>query len=59
MKIKRTLRLIALALLIGMACILPVPITFTKKDNFPKHLIEQIDTKENDNEEEKDIKELF
>ena len=58
MKIKRILRLIALALLIGMACILPVPITFTKKDNLPKYLIEQIDTKEND-DNEKDVTELF
>lgn len=59
MKIKRIFRLFALALLIGMACILPVPITFTKKDNLPKYLIEQIDTKENDNEKDKDVKELF
>ena len=57
MKAKRFLRLIALALLIGMASILPIPITFAKKDNLPKYLIEQIDTKENENEN--DIKELF
>lgn len=49
--------MIALILMIGLACILPVPITFTRKDNLPKYLIEQLDSK-NDKEED-DIKELF
>jgi hypothetical protein len=58
MTLKRFLRLLALAVLIAMASIIPVPITFAKKDNLPKHLIEQLDTKENDDDED-DIKELF
>ena len=48
MKIKRLLRLIALMLMIAMASILPVPISFFSKDNQPKYLIEQIDSKEDD-----------
>lgn len=47
-----------LALLIGLACILPVPMTFSRKDDVPKYLIEQIDKNENDNED-KDVKELY
>ncbi len=58
MKIKRLMRLLALALLIGLACILPLPMTFSRKDDMPKYLIEQIDKNENNNENE-DIKELF
>lgn len=48
----------AWTVLLVMACLVPIPITFTKKDNLPKYLIEQIDTKEDDNEED-DIKQLF
>lgn len=58
MKIKRLLRLLALLLMIAMASILPVPITFFNKDKLPKFVIEQIDEKEDDAEKE-DIKELF
>lgn len=58
MKIKRLLRLIALMLMIAMASVLPVPITLFTKDNQPKYLIEQIDTKEDDDEKD-GIKELF
>ncbi len=58
MNIKRIVRLIALALMIALACILPVPITFYRKDNTPKFKIEQLDNKEDDSAEE-DIKELF
>ena len=58
MKIKRVLRLLLLMLMIAMASVLPVPISFFSKDNQPKYLIEQIDTKEDANEED-DIKELF
>lgn len=47
-----------LAFLIGLACILPVPITFTRKDDVPKYLIEQIDKNQNDDEED-DIKKLL
>lgn len=55
---KRILRLIALLLIIALASILPVPITFYRKDNLPKYLIEQIDAKEDETDNE-DIKELF
>ena len=58
MNLKRHLRLIMLAFLIGLACILPVPITFTRKDDVPKYLIEQIDKNKND-DEENDLKELL
>ena len=58
MKIKRFLRLLALALLIAMASVLPIPITFYNKDKLPKYLIEQIDTKEDEAEQE-DIKEIL
>lgn len=58
MKIKKILRLLALVFMIGLACILPVPMTFTRKDDMPKYLIEQVD--ENDNTDEEDnIKALF
>ena len=55
---KRILRLVALILIIALASILPVPITFYRKDNLPKYLIEQIDAKEDETDNE-DIKELF
>ncbi|NNL16018.1 MAG: hypothetical protein HKO81_05185 [Flavobacteriaceae bacterium] len=58
MKIKRILRLLALVIMIAMASILPVPITFFNKDKLPKFVIEQIDQKEEDSEKE-DIKEIF
>ncbi len=55
MKIKRVLRLLVLILMVPMAAVLPVHISFFTKDNQPKYLIEQIDTKEDDAEED-DIK---
>lgn len=58
MKIKRFARLCALALFIALACILPFPITFYRKDDSPKFSIEQIDEKKED-EEKDDIKEIF
>jgi hypothetical protein len=57
MKIKRFIRLLALILLIALASVLPVPLIFYKKDKMPKYLLEQIDEKEDDNED--DIKNLF
>ena len=55
---KRILRLLALMLMIALASVLPVPISFFRKDDLPKNLTEQIDTK--DDEDEKDvIKEIF
>ncbi|PWH83366.1 hypothetical protein DIS18_02090 [Algibacter marinivivus] len=54
---KRILRLIALVFMIGLATILPVPITFYRKDNMPKFKIEQIDKKQED-ENKDDIKEI-
>ncbi len=56
--LKKGMRLFALALIIALASVLPVPINFYRKDNLPKYTIEQIDTKDDDTEED-DIKELF
>jgi len=47
---KRFLRLSALALMIALASVLPVPITFYRKDDLPKFLIEQLDQKEDEDE---------
>ena len=58
MKIKRILRLLALVFMIGLACILPIAMTFFRKDDLPKNLIEQIDINENEDEFE-DTKEIF
>jgi len=44
--------------MIGLASILPVPITFYRKDDTPKYVIEQIDTKEGDSEKDLE-KEIF
>ena len=55
---KRSLRLLALILMIALASVLPVPISFYRKNDLPKYLIEQIDTKEDEIEDE-DIKELY
>lgn len=57
MKYKKLLRMLLLALMIGLACMLPVPITFKNKDNLPKDLIEHVEIKEED--EDEDCKELF
>ncbi len=45
-------------LMIAMASVLPVPISFFTKDKQPQYLIEQIDNKEEDADEE-DVKELL
>jgi len=46
--IKKVLRLLALALIIGLAIVVPVPITLYKKDNMPKFKTEQLDKKKVD-----------
>ena len=58
MKIKKTVRALVLVFSIFMASFLPVPITFYSKDNLPKHLIEMVDKKDND-DDESETKELF
>ena len=57
-KIKRFLRLLLLAFMIGIAAILPVPILFNSKDNLSKNLIEHVETSD-DKDEYDEIKELF
>ncbi len=52
MNIKRVLRLLALALMIGLACILPVPMTLYRKDELPKNLIEKVELEEEKEDEE-------
>ncbi len=50
------MRLMMLILVIAMAAALPVPMKFTSKDNLPQNVIEQIDTKEEDEEDnERDL----
>ena len=46
--IKKALRLLVLVLIIGLATVLPVPITFYRKDNMPKFKTEQIDKNKED-----------
>jgi len=46
------MRLFALALMIGLACILPVPMTLYKKDDLPKNLIERVEQDEDKEDEE-------
>jgi len=46
--IKKLLRLLALVLIIGLATLLPVPITIYRKDNTPKFKTEQLDKKNED-----------
>ena len=55
--IKRILRLLALLFMIALATVLPVPITFYRKDNMPKFKIEQFEKKKED-ENKDDIKEI-
>lgn len=55
--LKKTLRLFALVIMIALASILPVPVTFYRKDNLPNFKIEQIDKKRDDKTQE-DIKEI-
>jgi len=52
------LRRFALVFFIALACILPVPIIFHRKDDLPKHLIEQLEEQKEDTEQDT-IKELF
>lgn len=58
MRIKKYMRFISLLLLIILASMLPMFIPTFKKDKLPSHVIEQIDTKE-DEEDEDTIKEIF
>jgi hypothetical protein len=57
-KIKRFLRLLLLAFMIGIAAILPVPILFNSKDNLPENLFEHVETSD-EKDEDDEIKELF
>lgn len=56
--LKKAFRFLALILIIALASVLPVPITFYKKDDLTKYQIEQIDTEDKDTENE-DAKEIF
>lgn len=50
--IKKGLRLLSLVFIIGLATVLPVPITFYRKDNLPKFKTEQLDEKKVDDHKE-------
>jgi len=52
MRIKRVIRRVALILMIALACVLPVPLTFVKKDNLPKFLIEKVELEEEKEDDE-------
>jgi len=56
--IKRLMRLLALILMVLLASIMPVPLTFYRKDNLPKFPIEQVDNQEEEDDQE-DIMEIF
>jgi hypothetical protein len=58
MKLKQIIRVSALTFMIVLASVLPVPLTFYAKDNLPKHLIEMVD-KKNEEDEEEEVKALF
>ncbi len=58
MKLKKTLRLFALIVIIALASLIPVPINLYRKDNKAKVYVEQIDEKEIDKDNE-EIKVLF
>ncbi len=54
MKAKKTLRLIVLMLFIAIACVLPFPLAFKRKDDLPKFPVAQVD--QEDESEKDDIK---
>lgn len=56
--LKKILRLFALILIIALASVLPITMSFCRKDDLPKYVVEQIDSKD-DKGEEANIKELF
>lgn len=58
MRIKKNVRRASLILLIILASMLPMFIPTFKKDKLPSHVIEQIDTKDEE-DEDGDTKELF
>ncbi len=58
MRIKQSLRLVALVIVICIASMIPVPIKFHRKDNLPSYNIEQIDKKD-DNEDEEENYQAF
>jgi len=58
MKLKQIIRLLAIAFMIALASVLPLSMTFYAKDQLPKHLIERVDKKKEEDEED-EIKVLF
>lgn len=60
MKIKKFLRRIAFILIIIIACVIPLPFSIQsyRKDEKPTYVVEQVETKKEEDQEE-DIKELF
>ena len=63
MTIKRFMRLSTFILMVAIASTIPVPMTFKRKDDLPKDLIEQVEqveqVEQNDNEKDtSDIKEI-
>ncbi len=48
----------ALVFMIFLACIVPFPMKLTRKDNLPKDLIEYVELKENE-EDDDELKAIF
>lgn len=51
-QVKKIARFLMLILLITLAAIIPVPLPVFSKDNSPKFLLEQVDEKEEEPDEE-------
>ena len=52
MKIKKTLRFTALIFMIFLASLVPFPLKFSSKDNLPKNLIENVEKKKEEGNED-------
>ncbi|NAS12977.1 hypothetical protein [Poritiphilus flavus] len=52
MRIKKIIRLLAVIAMVGIASVVPFPINYRRKDEFPKVKIEQLDEEEESNEED-------
>ncbi|MEO6348759.1 MAG: hypothetical protein ABIO60_12700 [Aquaticitalea sp.] len=59
MRIKKFLRFLMLLIFLIMACIVPFPIKFHKKDDLPSYEIEQIDKKNENENVEDDYRVLY
>lgn len=54
-KLYKVLRLLLLLVFIGLAAVLPVPLSIHHRDKTPKFVMEQIDEEEEDQEENEQV----